>query len=133
VFVDTLDTEDSVESTRVFIDQSQYINGLVDDVYKAKVVNPSNAQSRAQMWGKSLQQFNDAGMYSANRNGMYRWDMSPFIEDHCTDCLRLNGQVHRLKTFKARGLMPKSSRLKCWGAHCGCKLTRTTETARGRF
>lgn len=133
VTVDLLDPEDSAEVSRVFVEQALYINGLADAVYTDKTLTPANAIARAQLWGKSLQAFLNAGLMSADRNGMYRWDMSPFIEDHCPDCKRLDKQVHRLKTFTARGMLPRSSKLKCWGAHCGCKLTRTNEKARGRF
>lgn len=131
VYVDSLDPEDMTEATRVFIDQAQYINGLADDVFKTKSVTPANAYSRAQMWGKSLQQFNDAGMVSANANGMYVWRVGP--TEHCADCLRLNGQVHRIRTWKAREFMPRSSKLFCRGYNCLCSLNRTTEKARGRF
>jgi hypothetical protein len=131
VIVDTLDPDDTSDATRVFIGQSVYVNGLADDVFVTKAVTPENARSRAQLWGKSLQQFNDAGLYSADRNGMYRWDYG--FTEHCKDCLRLNGQVHRLKTWKARELMPRSSKLFCRGFNCACRMTRTTEKARGRF
>lgn len=132
VTVETLDDEDSAEVANVFIDQSQYIAGLADDVFVKKSVTPSNAQARASLWGKSLQPFNDAGMMSADRNGMYMWVRNN-LKDSCPDCIRLENQVHRMKTWKARNWLPRSSRLKCWGANCGCKLVRTTEKARGRF
>lgn len=131
VFVDALDTEDSLENVRVFVDQSQYINGLADDVYTAKQVTPNNAQQRAMMWGKSLQQFNDAGMYSSNKNGMFVWRTNP-LKESCRTCLRMNGQVHRLRTYKTRGILPRAKALAC-GGWCGCNLIRTTEKARGRF
>lgn len=132
VFVDALDTEDNLENARVFVDQAQYIAGLAEDVYAAKQVTPNNAQQRAMMWGKSLQQFNDAGMYSASKNGMFVWRRG-FTSDSCVTCLRMDGQVHRLKTYKQRGIMPRSNRLKCLGFRCLCTLERTTEKARGRF
>lgn len=133
VTVDILDPEDSAEVSRVFVEQAGYINGLTDAVYTDKMLTPTNAISRAQMWGKSLQEFLNAGLMSADRNGMYRWDMNPLIEDHCVDCPRMDKQVHRLKTFTSRQIYPRSSKLACWGAYCGCTLTRTNEKARGRF
>lgn len=131
VSVDTLDPEDNLDYMTVFVDQSQYINGLADDVYKTKTVNPANAQMRASMWGKSLQSFDDAGMLSADKNGMRIWRYGD--TEHCKDCLRLNGQVHRVKTWKARGMLPRSSALACHGFNCKCQLDRTIERARGRF
>jgi hypothetical protein len=133
VTVDQMDPDDASDAMRVFIQESAYINGLADDVFKAKAVTQTNAQARAQMWGKSLQNFNDAGLLSADRNGMYRWDMDPLINEHCIDCKRLDKQVHRLKTWQSRALMPRSSKLSCHGYNCGCRLTKTIEKARGRF
>jgi hypothetical protein len=132
VTVDLLDPEDSAEVSRVFVEQAVYINGLTDAVYADKTLTLATAISRAQLWGKSLQEFVNAGLMSANRNGMYRWDMN-LLNDNCIDCKRMDKQVHRLRTFKRRGVMPRSSKLKCWGGYCGCKLTRTNEKARGRF
>lgn len=133
VTVDALDPEDSAEMARVFVEQAAYITGLTEAAYADKSLTPANAIGRAQMWGKSLQEFVNAGLMSANANGMYRWDMGTFIEEHCPDCQRLSGQVHRLKTYTAHNVMPRSSKLACKGYRCGCKLTKTTEKARGRF
>lgn len=132
VYVDTLDPDDSSDATRIFIEQSQYINGLADDVYQRKAITPSNAYMRAQMWGKSLQQFNDAGLMSADRNGMRIWRRG-LTSDSCATCKRMEGQVHRVKTWYARGILPKSSQLVCKGFRCLCSLERTYEKARGRF
>lgn len=131
VYVDTLDPEDNARYMGVFLDQSQYINGLADDVYQAKSVTPTNAQYRATLWGKSLQQFTDKGLGSAAANAMFEWRYG--LTEHCTDCLRMNGQVHRYKTYEARGILPRSSTLKCRGYNCQCQLVRTSEKARGRF
>lgn len=132
VTVDTLDPEDNVEYMSVFLDQAQYIAGLADAVFKDKAITPDNAQDRAMMWGKSLQLFDDAGLISADRNGMYRYKRG-LTSDSCVDCKRLDGQVHRLKTYKARNRMPRSNSLACKGYRCLCSLERTTERARGRF
>jgi hypothetical protein len=131
VYVDTLDMEDNARYMGVLADQSQYIGGLADDVYKAKTINSGNAQARAMMWGKSLQQFTDKGLGSAAANAMFEWRYG--LTEHCPDCLRMNGQVHRYRTYEARGILPRSSNLKCKGFNCACQLVRTTEKARGRF
>lgn len=132
VYVDTLDPEDNLRYMGVLMDQSQYINGLADDVYKAKNVNAGNAQGRAQMWGKSLQQFIDKGLGSAAANAMFEWVRNP-LSDSCKTCLRMNGQVHRFKTYELRDILPRSSKLACHGFRCSCQLVRTTDKARGRF
>lgn len=131
VYVDTLDADDAAASAMVFVDQSQYISGLADDVFKTKTVTANTAYARAQMWGKSLQAFNDAGLMAANQNAMYEWRVG--MTEHCPDCLRLNGQVHRIRNWKASGWMPKGNKIACKGYRCQCQLVRTTEKARGRF
>jgi hypothetical protein len=132
VNVDTLDPDDNAAYMRVFMEQSQYITGLAEDVFVKKAVTPANAQSRAMMWGKSLEAFDMAGLVSADRNGMRIWRRN-LLKDSCVDCIRLEGQVHRVKTWYAHKWLPRSSRLKCFGAYCGCSLEKTTERARGRF
>ncbi len=132
VYVDTLDPEDNMRMMETFADQSQYINGLADDVYKTKSVNANNVQYRAELWGKSLQAFDDKGLEAANGNAMYVWRLNP-LKENCPDCLRLNGQVHRIHNWQKSGWMPKSSRLACKGFLCGCNFERTSDVARGRF
>jgi hypothetical protein len=132
VTVDMLDPDDKAAYMRTFMGQAGYIGGLADDVYTAKTITAENAQSRAILWGKSLQAFNDEGLYSADKNGMFVWRRG-LTSDSCATCVRMDGQVHRLKTFKKRGIMPKSSTLRCKGFRCLCSLERTTEKARGRF
>lgn len=131
VTVDTLDPEDNLDYMGVFLDQSQYINGLADDVYKSKSVNPANAQTRAYMWGKSLQAFLDGGVGSADKNGMFEWRLG--FAEHCKTCLRMDGQIHRFRTYKARGILPRASTLACKGFNCKCSLIKTFGKARGRF
>jgi hypothetical protein len=132
VNVEALDPDDNAEYMRVFVEQSQYVSGFAEDVFVKKAVNAGNIQDRALMWGKSLQAFNDEGLASADANGMYMYRRG-LTSDSCVDCRHLDGQVHRLKTFKKRGKMPRSNRLACKGYRCLCYLERTTERARGRF
>jgi hypothetical protein len=132
VFVDELDDEDNNDYQRVFVDQSGYIGSFSDDIYVRKAVTLNNLDTRVAMWGKSLQAFVDSGQVAASANGMYRWETDP-LKESCVTCLRMNGQVHRMKAFYANNILPKSSALACRGFLCGCKLVRTSEKARGRF
>lgn len=132
VYVDTLDPDDNMRYMSVLMDQSQYINGLADAVYKTKAVTPANAQQRATLWGKSLQSFTDKGLGSAAANAMFVWRINP-LKKNCPSCLKMNGQVHRFRTFEARNILPRSKLLDCGGWDCGCGIFRTTEKARGRF
>lgn len=131
VYVDTLDPEDNAKYLNTFAAQSAFISGLADAVYVQKSITPANAAARAQMWGKSLQEFLDAGTFSAASNAMFEWVLG--VAEHCRTCLRLNGQVHRYKSWHSKGLMPRSSKLECRGYNCKCTLVQTNKKAQGRF
>lgn len=112
-----------------FAEQSGYVNDYIDN----QNYTVGTPDQKAKQWGnKTLISSYQEGIYSANRNGMYEWVLGK-TEQHCKDCLRLNGQRHRFKSFKARGLLPKSSQLACHGDFCDCRLVKTNEKARGRF
>jgi hypothetical protein len=66
------------------------------------------------------------------RNPMLKWVWTPG-KDHCTDCLRLNGQVHPAAGWRASGWIPKHRRLECGGWECGCSFSRTDEAETGGY
>lgn len=131
VFVDELDPEEEADYQNIFVDQAGYIPSFVDDIYVTKAVTLNNLDMRVNMWGKSLQAFTDGGQVAADANGMFEWRYG--MTEHCADCLRLNGQVHRMKSWYASGWLPRASTLSCKGFNCNCTLIRSNEKARGRF
>lgn len=131
VYVDALEPDENADYMNIFVQQSGYIGGLSEDVYVKKSVSLANAYSRASMWGKSLEAFLNSGQVKANANAMYRWQLG--VAEHCSDCQRLSGQVHRMKSWYASGWLPRASTLICHGFNCKCSLVRTTERAKGRF
>jgi hypothetical protein len=131
VFVDDLDPDDESDYRNVFVDQASYVGSFSDDIYVNKAVTMSNLDMRVNMWGKSLQSFVDSGRVNASANGMFEWQYG--MTEHCKDCLRLNGQVHRMKNWYASGWLPRSSTLSCMGYNCKCQLVKTNLKAQGRF
>lgn len=131
VYVDALEPDENADYMNIFVQQSGFISGLSEDVYVKKSVSLANAYSRASMWGKSLEAFLNSGQVKANANAMYRWQLG--VAEHCSDCQRLSGQVHRMKSWYASGWLPRASKLICHGFNCKCSLVRTTERAKGRF
>lgn len=131
VFVDELDSDDEADYRRVVVDQSGYISSFSDDLYVKKAITMNNLDSRVNLWGKSLQAFVDSGQVAANANGMFEWQYG--MTEHCPDCLRLNGQIHRMKSWYASGWLPRASTLSCKGFNCACTLVKTNLKARGRF
>jgi hypothetical protein len=130
--LDALDDFDLSQVQSWLADQSNYVSNFADGLYQQGLTYPQ-VEARAQMWAnKSLQLMYDAGRVAADKNGLYVWELG-LSEKHCPTCVRLAGQVHRLKQWYVRGLLPKRDKLDCKGYHCDCKLTRTTGTAKGRF
>lgn len=129
--------EDMSEDDRKQYDQllaeaSGYVTDFANQLYSDKITI-SDTDARAKMWANgSLVNFFQAGLLSADRNGLYEWKLGS-TQEHCRDCLRLNGQKHRLKDWHAKGWLPQSHSLACTGLHCGCRLERTTGRASGRF
>lgn len=131
VFVDDLDPEDEGDYRNVFVDQASYIGGFSDDIYVNKAVTLNNLDMRVNAWGKSLQSFVDSGRVAADANGMFQWKYG--MTEHCKDCLRLDGQCHRMKSWYASGWLPRASTLDCHGFNCKCQLVKTNLKATGRF
>jgi hypothetical protein len=131
VDTDELSTEDQNALLVWIAEQSGYVTDLGKRIYTGK--DNRTPDYTASMWAsKSLREVYQLGVLSADRNGMYEWVLGA-TEDHCSDCLRLNGQRHRLREWHIRGWLPGDPKLECKGFNCDCKLTKTTERARGRF
>ena len=128
VEADTLEGDDSDTYATILAEQS----GYVTDARRGITDFSGDAESRAQLWGnKSLELFYQAGVVSADKNGMYEWVYGD--TEHCADCLRLNGQKHRMKDWIAEDWMPKSDTLECHGFRCQCELKKTTGRAKGSY
>ncbi|MGB1286713.1 MAG: hypothetical protein ACPG7F_09295 [Aggregatilineales bacterium] len=128
----TMDDDDTARFNLLLAQQSQYVSNFTAAVRDGQVTD-AMAFGKPELWfNKSLQPFYDAGRLSADKNGNYLFLLGN-TEQHCPDCKRLNGQIHRLKTYFKRGLYPRSSALACGGWRCDCRLIKTTEPAKGRF
>lgn len=59
-------------------------------------------------------------------DGFYMWVLGN-TEEHCTDCLALDGQAKRASEWRAAGIQPKSPDLECGGWNCDCELVPVPE------
>jgi len=126
-----MSADDQQTIARLLLDNGQYVNNVVEEAYSETGLRGS-PETRAPLWTKSLIAFYQAGVSSADANGLYIWNYG--ATEHCDDCQRLNGQVHRWKDWTASGWMPQSNRLECGGWNCECKLTKAKGVrAMGRF
>ncbi len=113
-------------------EQSEYVTNFATTLYKDGMAQ-DEITKRAEIWAnKSLDLMFQEGLKSADANGAYEWTLGA-AEEHCETCQRLAGQVHRLKEWHKRDLLPRRDKLACKGFNCRCQLKRTTAPAQGRF
>lgn len=125
--------EELAEISRIAVEQSQYVTAVGEAIFKDDAVSPAEAEGKPQLWwNKSIMPFYQAGLVSADKNGNYEW-MLGATEEHCTHCLRLNKQVHRLRNWVERGWLPQSSKLECGGWRCDCRLEKTKRQVSGSY
>jgi len=129
---DAPDDSDLQEIQNIISDSIDYLDPMLQAAFDGSIT-PNDVQTRAAMWtNKTLTQFFNAGRISSDKNAMYEWFLGP-TDQHCPDCQRLAGQVHRFKEYYTRDWLPQSDRLDCHGFRCQCKLMRTDKPAQGRF
>lgn len=128
-----LQGDDLAEVNRLNAEQSTYVTNFGATLFDKKAISDVAAMRKPAMWyNKSIHPFYLAGLASADRNGMYEWILGN-TEDHCSDCLRLMGQRHRLRDWQRKGWIPKAEKLECNGFECDCKLQKTPGRAQGSF
>jgi hypothetical protein len=113
------------------IKQRPLVARYVADVQSGKYTDKQLQQKGLQWVNGSLSTMLYEGMSVAPRQ-MWRW-VTNFAKENCITCLRLHGQVHQMKTYTSRGLVPKSVRLVCHGDFCGCRLVKDDGPAKGRI
>lgn len=110
-------------------ENSAYVTGFLDSLYGSGTTDP---QAHATMWAnKSLTPFYQAGLASADSDGMYEWVLGE--AEHCASCIAMRGQKHRLKEYTSKGILPQSSVLDCGGFNCACGLVKTSGRSKGNW
>ena len=121
-----------IKTKRGVADAIDYLDPLLDAAQDGSLP-VDQVSTRAEMWvNKTLTGFYNAGRISADKNGYYMWKLGK-TEQHCPDCARLNGQVHRFKEWYVRGWIPQSDKLACHGYRCDCRLDKAQGPGNGRF
>lgn len=133
--MDNPSEEDESEIASLRSAQSTFVSNITRVLIREDGVSDSQAAGKPDMWWRgSIQPFYNAGLASANANGLYEWVLGA-AEEHCTDCPRLNGQRHRLKHWRARNLQAGTvgQNTVCKGYRCQCKLIPASGKAQGKF
>lgn len=128
----TLSDDDRAEINRQITAQTAYIRDFARALYSNDntITEDEIAGKPAMWWNKSVMPAYFEGLASANRNANYEWVYGD--TEHCADCRRLNGQVHRMRDWQRR-VLPQDSSLECGGFNCSCRLVRSDSRARGSF
>lgn len=119
-----LDEDDTRIIADLAVRDSQYISNLVNEIYSDAGMSLT-AESRAQMWMGTTDEFYYAGIESADKNGMYIFTGDD--GDHtCDTCAKLKGQQHRMKWWVEHALRPgiDHDSFDCGGWRCQHYLQR---------
>jgi hypothetical protein len=84
--------------------------------------------SRSTLWANRYHHARQLGMQMACADKKMRWVLGP-TEEHCPDCSKAAGRVHRASIWKKYGWEPGSKRLACRGFNCQCEFEVTDEPA----
>ena len=102
----------------------------------AENITPSGQQAgafaRVDVYANQVNKLYALGQAAGCANQMMVWRLGS-TREHCKDCLRLNGQKHRMKDWERKGWLPQSFNLTCQGWRCLCRLEPTRGKAQGRF
>lgn len=100
-----LPVDDQATVNLLINDQLQHAKGLAEQLYTGNLTDAQARLKPRQWWGKTMLPFYDAGLLSANRNGMIEI-VGPIDKNSCDSCRALVGQRHRRRIIAAAGLMP---------------------------
>jgi hypothetical protein len=91
-----------------------------------------NLTDRLTLWVGAMMGILFTGVASRDDDPYLMWVRNPF-KDSCTDCVRLDGQIHRASEWLASGWIPRTFGLECRGFNCGCVFVESDGPARGNF
>lgn len=113
--------------------QSEYVTKFGARVF-SQDLSDAQIRNHAEMWAnKSLRDAYQLGQASANWNGMFVWKLGA-TKEHCEDCARYAGQIHRMRDWRKKKATPGSEALTCRGYQCLCVLDPAPgKRASGRF
>lgn len=89
----------------------------------AETVTEDAVTARVEAWASTLDSIYNEGLLRGAKNKMLTWHLGD-TEQHCSTCLKLNGQRHSAKWFLARDYIPRKpdAAMECGGWKCDCAL-----------
>lgn len=135
VETDELDTDDKTTLATLLAAQSPYVSNVANEIFNSDGGFKGSPDFRASLWvAKTLEPFYYAGLQSADQNGMYKF-VGTDGDESCSTCKKLKGQVHRLKDWVRKKLVPRvdTENFECGGWQCQHYLEKTDEKAQGNW
>ena len=122
--------EDAIDGLATYIYNGRYDEN--EDTGQTAEVGLALLLARMTLWANK-----GAGAYSLGQLhnpavDKYGWRLGNTAE-HCSDCQRLDRQVHTKEAWRGSGFRPQGSNLECGGWHCDCKLLPSTADESGGF
>jgi phage portal protein BeeE/2'-5' RNA ligase len=112
-------------------EQSGYVTNLGAEVFKQGITE-NEVAIRARMWADvSLRAIYLGGITTGNGKQRLMWKLGT-VENHCPDCLVLNGQVHTADEWEGKGLQPGNGKTVCKQG-CDCSMELTDEPVKGNW
>lgn len=97
-------------------------------------VSDAQALARARQYSTNVRQtYHDALIRSQAEAGLFMAFRLGNTEEHCGDCLRLDGQVHLASDWDSHPMRPQSNALECGGYNCDCRLVPARGPESGSF
>jgi hypothetical protein len=129
-----LTSEEIVRLNEETVNEISHVDEFAGDIVRMGRESGGSLASllrRAEMWVLRYSAVRNIARQYTCGDQKLMWVYGP--TEHCEDCLRLNGRVHRASIWKKYKLEPRSRDLACRGYRCQCELVPTTQRgSRGR-
>lgn len=122
--------EEEQARTGLILESLNRITGFGEDILvgkeNGKIV--SDFFSRVNVWANRWNEAFNLAKAMACADQKEEWILGP-TEEHCEDCSRYNGRVHRNSMWIKWATLPQSRNLSCSGYNCLCELVPTNKPA----
>jgi hypothetical protein len=116
---------------QAIVNELGFVEGFADDIEMGSRASGGKLKPlhiRVEMWANRYKDVVNRAKQMACADRKLLWHLGATVE-HCRDCLRYNGRVHRGSTWARYEIRPQSPSLACHGFRCACTLEPTDERA----
>lgn len=126
--------EESAWVQEWILKQNDFIEAVATAIYEDGKVTAKEAEGKAVLWwNKSIDPAYSEMVFSASKNGAFLRKLGA-TEQHCVDCVKIDGQVRRASFWHNIGIWNASPKTQCGGWRCQCQNVATDKPiTRGRF